>query len=156
MSKLGLSFVLGCAVSFVGCSAGDFPTAKVEGVLLCEGKPVQGAAVYFEPIQSEGADSSAIVGKQGFSFTDAEGKFQISTYQPGQNDGAVIGKHRVRVGQGDAKCECSLNSEKDVMQVEVKSGEVNRFELKLEKATAALLKKEEEDRIRQGVQEDGT
>jgi hypothetical protein len=33
------------AVLFLGCSKGDFPTAKTEGVVLCEGKPVVGAAV---------------------------------------------------------------------------------------------------------------
>jgi hypothetical protein len=155
MNKLSLSLILGFIVSVIGCSSSDFPTAKVQGVVLCDGKPVQGAAVYFEPIQSEGSDSSAIVGKQGFAFTDAEGKFQISTYFPGQNDGAVIGKHRVRVGKGDAKCDCSLNSEKDLMQVEVKKGEANRFELVLEKASAAQLKKDLEDRIKQGLEEDG-
>jgi hypothetical protein len=155
MHKFSLSLVLGFIVISIGCSSGDFPTAKVEGVVLCDGKPVQGAAVYFEPLQSEGSDSSAIVGKQGFAFTDAEGKFQISTYFPGQNDGAVIGKHRVRVGKGDAKCDCLLNSEKDLMQVEVKKGEANRFELVLEKASAAQLKKDQEDRIKQGLEEDG-
>ena len=155
MNKVVFGLIVVFFVSMNGCSSGDFPTAKVEGVVLCDGKPVQGAAVYFEPLQAEGTDSSAIVGKQGFAFTDAEGKFQISTYFPGQNDGAVIGKHRVRVGKGDAKCDCSLNSEKDLMQVEVKKGEANRFELFLEKASAAQLKKDLEDRINQGLEEDG-
>jgi len=156
MNNWKMVFILVSFLGVLGCSSGDFPTAKVEGVVLCEGKPVQGAAVYFEPLQSESADGSAIVGKQGFSFTDAEGKFQISTYLPGQNDGAVIGRHRVRVGRGDAKCNCSLDSEKDVMQVEVKKGELNRFEVVLEKASDAKLKKEKEDRIKQGIEEDGT
>lgn len=144
------------AVLFLGCSKGDFPTAKTEGVVLCEGKPVVGAAVYFEPLQSTGADASIIVGKQGFAFTDNEGKFQISTYFPGQNDGAVIGKHRVRVGRGDAKCNCQMSDQIDVMQVDVKSGEVNKFELVLKPANAAQLKQEEKNRILQGLQEDGT
>jgi hypothetical protein len=41
------------------------------------------------------------------------------------------------------------------MQVEVKKGEANRFELVLEKASAAQLKKDLEDRIKQGLEEDG-
>lgn len=154
MSKYA-SIVL-VAIFCIGCGKGDFPTAKTEGVVLCEGKPVANAAVYFEPLKSTGPDSSIIVGKQGFAFTDNEGKFQISTYFPGQNDGAVVGKHRVRVGRGDAKCNCSMNEEIDLMQVEVKAGEVNKFELVLKPANAQLLKQEEKNRITQGLDEDGT
>jgi hypothetical protein len=155
MNKKYLGLLMAVALC-IGCSKGDFPTAKVEGLVLCEGKPVAAAAVYFEPLKSTGQDSSIIVGKQGFAFTDAEGKFQISTYFPGQNDGAVVGKHRVRVGRGDAKCNCSMNEEIDLMQVEVKAGEVNKFELVLKPANAQLLKQEEKNRITQGLDEDGT
>ncbi|MFN5274359.1 MAG: hypothetical protein ACK5E3_14210 [Planctomycetota bacterium] len=142
------------AALFLGCSKGDFPTAKVEGVVLCEGKPVAAASVYFEPLQTP--EKKMIVGKQGFAFTDENGKFRISTYFPGQNDGAVVGKHRVRVGRGDAKCNCSMNEEKDLMQVEVKEGQVNTFELVLAPASAEQLDKEKKDRILQGVDEDGS
>ena len=144
------------AVLMLGCNKGDFPTAKVEGIVLCEGKPVAAAAVYFEPLKGSGPDSTMYVGKQGFAFTDNDGKFQISTYFPGQNDGAVVGKHRVRVGPGDAKCNCQMSDQIDVAQVEVKAGEVNKFELVLKPATAAQLKQEEKNRISQGLQEDGT
>lgn len=150
-------FVLLLVVStLIGCSKGDFPTAKVEGVVLCEGKPVADAAVYFEPLQGTGPDNSMIVGKQGFAFTDGEGKFQISTYFPGQNDGAVVGKHRVRVGRGDAKCNCQMSDQIDVMQVDVKAGEVNKFELVLKPASAAEIKQDKKNRILQGLEEDGT
>jgi hypothetical protein len=152
--KFNTLVLLLLATLLLGCSQGDFPTAKVEGVVLCEGKPVAGAAVYFEPLQT--ADKKMIVGKQGFAFTDENGKFKISTYFPGQNDGAVVGKHRVRVGRGDAKCNCSMNDEKDLMQVEVKEGQVNTFELVLEPASADQLDKEKRARILQGVDEDGT
>jgi hypothetical protein len=152
--KSGNLIILLAASSFVGCSKGDFPTAKVEGVVLCEGKPVAAAAVYFEPLQT--AEKKMIVGKQGFAFTDDNGKFKISTYFPGQNDGAVVGKHRVRVGRGDAKCNCSMNEEKDIMQVEVKEGQVNTFELVLQPASTGQLEKEKRDRIIQGVDEDGS
>lgn len=152
--KLKTSGVLLMATLFIGCSKGDFPTAKVEGIVVCEGKPVASAAVYFEPL--EAADRKMTVGKQGFAFTDDNGKFKISTYFPGQNDGAVVGKHRVRVGRGDAKCNCSMNDEKDIMQVEVKEGQVNSFELVLEPASAEKLDQDRRTRILQGVEEDGT
>lgn len=88
--------------------------------------------VYFEPLR-EDSSSSAIVGRQGFSFTDAEGKFVLTTYN--NNDGAVIGKHRVRVGGPGVKCDCVLNEEVDLMQVEIKEGEKHEFELVLPKKT---------------------
>ena len=127
-----------CTMLF-GCGgSGEFNTALTTGVVLCDGKPVEGAMVYFEPLPSgSGSSSNALSGKQGFSYTDAEGKFSISTYRPGKGDGAVVGKHRVRVGKGEAKCDCAMNEEVDLMQVEVKAGEKNDFKLELKKATAA-------------------
>lgn len=119
--------------SLMGCGAGgDFPTSPVSGRVICEGVPVEGAMVYFEPLR-EDSSSSAIVGRQGFSFTDAEGKFVLTTYN--NNDGAVIGKHRVRVGGPGVKCDCVLNEEVDLMQVEIKEGEKHEFELVLPKKT---------------------
>ena len=128
----------------VGCSSGDFPTAQVTGRVLCEGQPVEGAMVYFEPIKSD--SSNAMTGKQGFSYTDAEGKFNISTYDPGGQDGAVIGRHRVRVGRGKAKCKCAMNDEVDLMEVEVKKDGKNEFELVLKKANAQDLARERANR----------
>ncbi len=138
--------LLGCCIAFNGCGrSGEFGTAKTTGVVICDGKPVVGAMVYFEPIASAGA-KSALVGKQGFSYTDDAGRFDISTYNPGKGDGAVVGMHRVRVGRGKAVCDCAMNSEVDLMQVEVKQGETNEFELQLKKATLADKKAEERNR----------
>lgn len=119
--------------TMAGCGGGDFETATATGVVTCDGKPVEGAMVYFEPIRGSSTNSAgkAIVGKQGFSYTDAEGKFSISTYDPGGEDGAVIGKHRVRVGTGKAKCDCQTNDEKDVMEVTVTADGDNVFEIVL-------------------------
>ena len=64
----------------------------------------------------------------------------------GDGDGAVIGRHRVRVGPPSSeafpgyKCACVLNSEVDVMEVEVKKGEKNHFELVLKKKTGREAK----------------
>ena len=92
--------------------------------------------VFFEPLQT---GKAALVGKQGIGHAKDDGTFVISTY--GEKDGAVIGKHRVRVGPprgGEPpgfKCNCVLNSEVDVTEVEVKKGEKNDFELVLKKKT---------------------
>lgn len=134
--------VLACGLApLVGCSKGEFSTAKTIGIVKCKGQPVANAAVYFEPIVAPGSKNSK-VGKQGFAFSDSEGKFVISTYQPTGGDGAVVGMHRVRVGRGDAKCDCAMNEEVDLMQVEVKAGQTNEFVLELKEATAASKRQE--------------
>ena len=126
-------FLVLFAAACVGCGGGgDFATAEATGVVMCNGVPVEGAMVYFEPIKQ---GDQALVGKQGFSWTDAQGRFAISTYDPGGEDGAVIGKHRVRVGKGESNCDCQTNEEVDLMQVEVKAGEKNEFQLDLPKKT---------------------
>jgi len=120
-----------------GCgSGGDFPVAPTRGKVTCEGQPVAHVMVFFEPLQ-EG--KSALVGKQGFALAEEDGTFVVSTY--GKGDGAVIGKHRVRVGppgegHPNFKCACVLNSEVDVLQTEIKAGQTNDVELKLKKRTA--------------------
>jgi hypothetical protein len=118
-----------------GCGGGgDFDTAKVTGRVVCEGQPVGNVLVYFEPLTQ---GENALVGKQGIGRAGADGTFQVSTY--GTNDGAVVGKHRVRVGwmqgQADGSCPCVVDSETDVMEVEVVAGESNEIEVVLPKKT---------------------
>jgi hypothetical protein len=119
-----------------GCGpGGDFPTAPTRGRVICEGQPVPHVMVFFEPLET---GKSAIVGRSGFAVAKADGTFELSSY--GTNDGAVIGRHRVRVGPPHAedypqyKCACYLNSEVDLMEVDVKKGQ-NEFELVLKKKT---------------------
>jgi hypothetical protein len=120
-----------------GCSSGDFPTAPTSGRVVCEGQPVPHVMVFFEPLQT---GKSALVGAQGRAIAAEDGTFAISTY--GKNDGAVVGRHRVRVGPPHPedypgyKCACALNSEVNVMdEVDVKKGQKNEFELVLKKKT---------------------
>ena len=115
------------------CSTSEFPTAPVTGRVLCEGKPVPHVRVVFEPL------GSGIVGPAGFATVKEDGTFALTSYKEG--DGAVIGKHRVRVGPPhhddfpNYKCDCYLNFEVDLLEeVEVKKGK-NEFELVLKKKT---------------------
>jgi hypothetical protein len=120
---------------FSGCAGvEEFPLAATSGTVTCDGKPVAKAIVFFEPLPNS---SSAVIGKQGYALTDENGKFVVSTY--GDNDGAVIGTHKVRVGSSETtpKCDCALLADVPVMEVEVKAGVANTFELVLNKATAA-------------------
>jgi hypothetical protein len=123
----------------MGCTGADFPMARVTGTVTCEGQPVAKAIVYFEPLKT---GDSALVGKQGFALTDESGKFNISTY--GENDGAVVGKHLLRVGRSESsgKCDCVLAAEQPLMEVEVKPGQTNDFSLALKKASAQEKKRE--------------
>ncbi len=131
-------FILGiCTLSLIcvlGCNKGDFPTAETRGTVTCEGEPVGNVFVFFEPLKQ---GETALVGKQGIGRADENGEFEVSTY--GKNDGAVVGKHRVRVGwmegKADLSCPCLVDSENDVMEVEIKEGEENVFEVKLPKKT---------------------
>jgi hypothetical protein len=135
--RVGLLVCHAAVVSLVaGCGpSGAFPTAPVRGRVICEGKPVPHVMVFFEPLET---GKSAIVGRSGFAEAKEDGTFEISSY--GTNDGAVIGRHRVRVGlprPGDYpnfKCDCYLNSEVDLTEVEVKPGK-NEFDLVLKKKT---------------------
>ena len=49
-----------------------------------------------------------------------------------------------------------MNDEQNLMEVEVKEGKVNTFELTLKPATKEQVDKEKKARILQGVEEDGT
>ena len=133
----------------LGCSSLEqYPLAVATGTVTCDGKPVAKAIVYFEPLKS---GDTSVVGKQGFALTDESGKFSVSTY--GENDGAVVGRHIVRVGRSEStpSCNCALIADEPLTEVEVKSGQANDFPLTLKKATnqdrkreSDLAKKEED------------
>ena len=79
--------VIAFAALLSGCGGSDAPSvAPVTGVVTYQGKPVAGATVNFI---KEGAPRS------GVGITNAEGRFQISTFA--NNDGAIIGDHVVTV-----------------------------------------------------------
>lgn len=73
------------AVVFPGCGEGRPDTAPVSGRVLLNGEPVPDASVTFIP---EG-------GRSANGVTDAQGQFQLTTFQEG--DGAILGEHTVTV-----------------------------------------------------------
>lgn len=139
MQKNLVLFFVCLSFTVMGCGDGleKFPTASVTGRVLCEGQPVPFAQVYFEPLRQ---GESAIVGKPAFAIADDQGNFELGTYS--SKDGAVVGKHRVRVdppvpGKNPPgwKCNCEMDSNKDVMQVDVVDGD-NQFDINLPKLRA--------------------
>jgi hypothetical protein len=123
-------------VSFavLGCGGGldKFPTAKVSGKVLCDGQPVADVRIYFAPV---GKKKSLEVGKSGFGTAKADGTFVVSTY--GNEDGAVVGRHKVMVSGPHPEeaprftCNCETNGNKVIQEVEVKAGSENNFTITL-------------------------
>src|SRR5690606_27270537 len=74
---VGLLMLVGC-----GQSGGE-KTYQVTGIVTFQGKPVKEAAVSFIPEK----------GRPASGVTDAEGKFELSTF--GSMDGAIAGGHKV-------------------------------------------------------------
>ncbi len=126
------------AAGLAGCADGikEFPCAAASGTVLCDGKPVQGAQVYFAPKMT---GKTAEVGKPGFAFTDEAGRFVLSTY--GTGDGAVVGPHIVRVTtSNEFPCDCIGEETRDLMEVDIVAEKENEFEVKLPKRTAPVQK----------------
>ena len=112
--------------------------APTEGTVMCEGQPVPFVSVFFEPLN---VGKNANVGKQAIGYCDDKGHFVLSTYDT--DDGAVVGKHRVRVGRPlgeprpNFKCDCALSESIDVMEVDIAAGKTTTIEGVLKKATRA-------------------
>jgi len=66
------------------------PTFPAQGVVLLDDQPLRGAVVTLHPL--DGAGSKTV---RAYARTDAAGKFQLATYEPG--DGAIAGKYAVTV-----------------------------------------------------------
>ena len=78
------SMLLGlCAAG--GCGTDRLPVAPVEGKIVYQGKPLEFGGVMFQA--PSGPPARGRIG--------SDGTFRLSTY--GDGDGAVIGKHRVRI-----------------------------------------------------------
>jgi hypothetical protein len=83
---LSLLLLIMAVLLFSGCSSANKPV-EVEGVVLLDNEPVAEATVLFIP------DGST--GQPAHGMTDANGKFQLTTYK--ENDGALPGSYKVTV-----------------------------------------------------------
>ena len=83
--KVLLAGLLASILLLAGCGPSLPPTIYVKGIVTLDGNPVEGAAVLFSP--EEGRPASGI--------TDAQGEFELQTFEP--RDGAVLGTHKVTV-----------------------------------------------------------
>ncbi|MBI1347681.1 hypothetical protein GC163_15505 [bacterium] len=82
-----------CVFLLSGCGGDGRPRlVHTEGTVLLSGQPLEGATVAFQPIVE---DEKAKYQRPSSGITDASGKFQLKTYEPG--DGAPVGKYRVAI-----------------------------------------------------------
>ena len=120
------------ALACLGCSSStDFPVAKAEGIVLHEGQPVAYVAVEFAPVGNSG---SAVTGARAWGATDENGKFVLATYDAVKKDGAIVGKHNVRVSatpDTDRNTTAALSPFNIVTEVDVVRGKPNNFTFEL-------------------------
>ena len=76
------------ALLVAGCSGGQQPTAPVSGKVTHNGEAVTSGIISFSPIAADGEGVKAASG-----VVQSDGSYTLTTYA--ENDGAVIGKHRV-------------------------------------------------------------
>ena len=82
----------GLFAALMGCSSGGPQFAPVSGVITLDGKPYGFAVISFQPI---GDERNQNPGRGSSAFTDENGRFVLKC--DGKIDGAVVGKHRVRI-----------------------------------------------------------
>lgn len=149
------AFLAVVSAALMGCGDGlaKYPTAKATGKVMCNGQPVPHVRVLFAPMEMKTKTDS---GKPGEGLAGADGTFTLSTYHDG--DGAVVGKHEVRVdsppseSHPDFKCDCGINAKVKVTEVEVKATGENNFTINL--LTKQQLGQQMPARMKQGLSKD--
>lgn len=86
------------AVFLCGCGSEPYSVAPVSGQVLVDGEPAKGARVSFEPIGNEDRPNP---GPGSFGRTDETGRYTLKII--GADEGAVVGKHRVRISMFEVK-----------------------------------------------------
>lgn len=131
-----------CALlAMTGCGSGGLSTAPVTGKVVMNGQPVKEGVITFVPLGDGNSDE---VGKPASGDVATDGTFTLSTYE--DNDGAVVGKHRVMYNvplsspvevpegaHGGPPVQKSPYAGASVLtsEVEVNSGEDNHFEIEI-------------------------
>jgi hypothetical protein len=91
MKKIYVVVLLVCCLLFVGCGQSGLKGLKsCSGVVLKDGKPIDGVTVTFTPISTDAQARGAS------AETDANGKFQVKTLQW---DGVLPGKYKVTLSK---------------------------------------------------------
>jgi hypothetical protein len=78
---------------FAGCSSEPYEVASVSGRVTLDGKPVEKAAVMFQPVAPKGNNNP---GPGSYGISDADGRYTLKLIGKDRR-GAVVGKHKVRI-----------------------------------------------------------
>ncbi len=78
-------------VAVSGCDDGRIARYPVTGTVVVDGQPADGAMLIFVPV----GGSEEFQRERPFGVTDAAGKYELRTFQPG--DGAPAGDYKVMV-----------------------------------------------------------
>ena len=141
-SAIAAFLLLGALVAVPGCASDSPKTSPVTGVVTLAGQPVEGAAVQFFPVATEGGGTGAQ------ALSKADGTFEVeTTFDAGKTmeKGMRPGEYRVTVAKLETPAAGPLSRsrpknllppaygmvESTKLQVTVKPGEPNHFELKL-------------------------
>jgi len=112
MMRLSPSLIgfFGLAIAtFTGCSGPAY--VPVSGRVTLDGKPVADAVIFFQPIGGTDGDGAGVGSS---AKTDADGRFTLQASTPNPTPGALIGKHRVRIGDGKA-ASAAINPDSDAV-----------------------------------------
>jgi hypothetical protein len=82
---LVLTLVVGLGLAVCGCGSDELPVAPAKGTVKYQGKLLEFGSVIFQPEKGPPARGTI----------QSDGSFVLGTY--GSSDGAIIGKHKVRI-----------------------------------------------------------
>jgi hypothetical protein len=88
---LTLSLSAAGLATLAGCGDGKIARYPVTGTVIVDGQAAEGAMVLFCPV--EGSDE--FMKERPIAWTDASGKYELRTFEPG--DGAPAGQYKVMV-----------------------------------------------------------
>lgn len=90
--KMGVAASLSLLMAVcIGCDSKPYELAPVSGRITFDGEPLGGGVINLQPIAGE----NKTVGPGSTARCDADGRFTLKTLH--DDDGAVVGEHRVRV-----------------------------------------------------------
>ena len=91
---IAVLFMLGAVVGLLGCGGPKYTFAALSGKVTLNGKPLEGASVECQPISpAVGVDP----GPGSMAITGKDGRFTMKSQLDPSTNGAVIGKHTVRI-----------------------------------------------------------
>src|SRR5262245_38319730 len=80
-----------------GCGSSTFKMAPVRGKVTCQGQPVAGGVITFQPVDDP-AKTGRPAGQAGVGSTatiTADGSFSLTSIDAARGAGALVGPHRV-------------------------------------------------------------